>query len=218
MSTHKRSFWQHVLDTFFPQEKYITELEKISLETLRETKRLSRNNLPQWINAPLTYQDKAIRTMVWYMKYKGNQVFLRRFAEILTEDIFERTNELLETQHVQEIYIIPIPMTAKKKRKRQYNQTELLAKKICQQNKTLTYKPYILKKIHETKSQTKTRNRQERLKNIRGAFNISKTHKISGQTIFLIDDVTTTGATLKEARRVLREAGAKRVEAFVIAH
>jgi predicted amidophosphoribosyltransferase len=55
------------------------------------------------------------------------------------------------------------------------------------------------------------------LKNLDGAFAVKNAEKISGRNVILIDDVSTTGATLKEAKKVLRNAGAKKIISAVVA-
>ncbi|PIQ68235.1 MAG: hypothetical protein COV91_05240 [Candidatus Taylorbacteria bacterium CG11_big_fil_rev_8_21_14_0_20_46_11] len=79
-----------------------------------------------------------------------------------------------------------------------------------------TYSPSVLRKVKDTPSQTKSRNKKERMKNLAGCFEASI--EVSGRNVILIDDVATTGATLLEARRALRKSGARKVIAFTIAH
>ena len=74
-----------------------------------------------------------------------------------------------------------------------------------------------LSKNRDTPSQTKTDSRAKRLENLEGCF-AADAAVVSGRNIILIDDVATTGATLLEARRALRAAGARKVIAFTIAH
>lgn len=76
----------------------------------------------------------------------------------------------------------------------------------------------VLYKPHDTEHQARIKDRRERLQNMRGTFAIKNGEKISGRNIILVDDILTTGATLSEARRVLREAGARKVIAFTVAH
>jgi predicted amidophosphoribosyltransferase len=62
------------------------------------------------------------------------------------------------------------------------------------------------------------KNRSERLRNPKDSFRILYPEKIAGREILLLDDVVTTGATLREAKRVLKSAGAKKVHCFALAH
>ena len=74
-----------------------------------------------------------------------------------------------------------------------------------------------LRKVKDTPAQTKMDKRIERLRNLKGCF-LADPEAVCGRNIILIDDVATTGATLDEARRALRKAGARKVIAFTIAH
>ena len=79
------------------------------------------------------------------------------------------------------------------------------------------YSPFALRKIKDTQSQTESKNREERIKNLAGCF-AADPNVVKGRNIILIDDVATTGATLEEAKRTLRAAGARKVIAFTVAH
>lgn len=70
-----------------------------------------------------------------------------------------------------------------------------------------------------TKPQMKTSSREERLSNLKNAFTISETSAtaIHGKTVWLIDDIATTGTTLEECARALKAAGAKSVFGIVLA-
>ncbi len=83
--------------------------------------------------------------------------------------------------------------------------------------RNFTLCPHGLSKPKHTGSQTKTQNRREREQNLSGCFAADAT-VVRGRNIILIDDVATTGATIEEARRTLKAAGARRVIAFTVAH
>ena len=109
--------------------------------------------------------------------------------------------------------IVPVPLFWWKYLKRGYNQAALLADAICSEN-SLMIKD-LLKRTRNTKSQTKLTD-DARRKNIVNAFKI-KNNGIKGQRIILIDDVMTTGVTLNECAKVLKQAGAAEVYACVAA-
>ena len=98
---------------------------------------------------------------------------------------------------------------------RGYNQAELIAKEISEK----LYIPInnkILFRIKNPKRQVKTSTRSERLKNQHNTFKVAE--GVLNSNIILVDDVTTTGATIKEARDILIKNGAKKVMAITIAH
>jgi predicted amidophosphoribosyltransferase len=76
----------------------------------------------------------------------------------------------------------------------------------------------ILSKPRETEHQAHIENRTERLKNIIGSFGVKNISIIKNRNIILIDDITTTGATLAEAKKTLKQSGAKKIIAFTVAH
>ncbi|MFA6146093.1 MAG: ComF family protein [Patescibacteria group bacterium] len=114
--------------------------------------------------------------------------------------------------------LMPIPITRRKLAQRGYNQSLLLAKELSNEFNWPIME--ILTKIKDTKSQTNL-NKEERENNVKNTFvineNFTKT-EIKDKNIILIDDVFTTGATLFEAARILRQSGAKEVWAIVLAH
>ena len=100
---------------------------------------------------------------------------------------------------------------------RGYNHTEVLANLISKELGLFCRNTILIQnKGTHTKRQVATRGRTERLQNKRNTLIVSE--NVQNMNILLIDDVTTTGATLGEARRVLLQAGASQVMAFTIAH
>ena len=111
--------------------------------------------------------------------------------------------------------IIPIPMTASDKRKRTFNQTEIMARTLAKQFGR-PYDTTILRKIKPTRLQANL-GQQERWQNIKGAFAVDKPEEVAGKAILLIDDIVTTGATSLEASKALFAVGGKSVTVFAIA-
>ncbi|MBI2034202.1 MAG: ComF family protein [Candidatus Levybacteria bacterium] len=109
--------------------------------------------------------------------------------------------------------LCPIPLFAKKERLRGYNQAMVLAKELSGRLNIPIVS--ILRRIKDTRSQTGL-DRKKRKENMKGAFVLSKSNM--PQTVFLVDDVMTSGATLAEAARVLKKAGTKCVYGLVLAH
>ncbi|MEI6281035.1 MAG: phosphoribosyltransferase family protein [bacterium] len=89
-------------------------------------------------------------------------------------------------------------------------------------HKTFTLENNILIKIKETEHQARIKDRRIRLKNLSNSFAIKNGERgevmLKGKNIILIDDITTTGATLSEAKKILKQAGARKVIAFTVAH
>jgi len=99
-----------------------------------------------------------------------------------------------------------VPMTPAKEKERGYNQSELLARAAARWL-GLEYAPGLLVKTRETQAQHGLP-KEERQANISGAFAAADPGRVAGRDIVLCDDICTTGATLRDAARALREAGA----------
>jgi ComF family protein len=110
--------------------------------------------------------------------------------------------------------IVPVPMHPKKKRRRGFNQSEEIAK-IISQSTSIPLSTTLIK-IKETKPQMEL-NRIERMENIKDCFAIKNEKEIENKTVLLLDDVYTTGTTIEECAKVLKENGAKEVWGLTIA-
>ncbi len=108
---------------------------------------------------------------------------------------------------------VPVPLYWTSKINRGYNQSYLIAKRINNSAKINTN----LVRIRRTKRQTAMATPYQRLKNVEGAFAVRKGHCFAGKNICLVDDIKTTGATLNECAKTLKEAGAAKVYALVLA-
>ena len=181
----------------------------------------------KWIYPVFDYRHPPIKKSIWLLKYKGKKSLAQTFAEVLYWHILEELTDLMVMENFIEPILIPIPIDGRRKRERGFNQAELICKELIkidlatQEGKNMNFKLYsdVLIKIKDIGHQARIENRRHRLQNIIGSFALSSsTINLHGKNIILIDDVTTTGATLAEARKVLRGAGARKVIAFSVAH
>lgn len=99
---------------------------------------------------------------------------------------------------------------------RRYNPPDILAERIAFRI-NVPYRETLLKKKKNIRSQTKTKNRKERLQNPNGAYIFNPEETVRGKTILLVDDIITTGATLRECANELYRAGAETVYRLTIA-
>ncbi len=112
-----------------------------------------------------------------------------------------------------EYLVVPIPTATSHVRQRGYDHSLLLARKIA---KDLNYQhvPAVLKlnQLRQVGS-----GRQERTNQLKNGFGVLKPRIIKNRRILLVDDVITTGATLEEVARILKNSGAKSIDALVFA-
>jgi ComF family protein len=111
--------------------------------------------------------------------------------------------------------VAPVPLHWWRKWTRGYNQSESLARELAA-GLGVPHAPRLLRRVRYTPQQVQP-TREARRDNVRGAFRLARGARVAGKVVLLVDDVMTTGSTLGEAARTLREGGAARVVAAVLA-
>ncbi|MEK7505851.1 MAG: phosphoribosyltransferase family protein [Patescibacteria group bacterium] len=202
-------FFHHLTDLIYPKNPLIKRLETLGgtglLKELPASK-LSHINM----RAVFAYKDKSARALIWEIKYRANKKLLRSAAEAM----------LLEIGGVRPengLFLIPIPMHKDRRRVRGFNQSALLVEAMLEKDTSLKNGEGLIEKVRKTQPQS-TLQREERRKNLAGAFRVVDSKAIAGREFLLVDDVTTTGTTFAEISKVLKEAGAKKISALALAH
>ena len=111
--------------------------------------------------------------------------------------------------------IMPVPLHPKKLRARGFNQSVILAREISKRF-SLPLDFLTLKRQIYTEPQINL-GKKERESNVHDVFSVTNTHKIQGQKIILVDDVYTSGSTVKECARVLMKNKAEKVAVLTLA-
>lgn len=228
-------FLNTILNIVFPVKCILCDKNGVDLclDCLKEAPSAERESA-KWIFPLYDYRHPAIKKSLWLLKYKGKKRLANVFAEIIYEKILEELSELSVLENFTNAILIPIPLSPKRYRERGYNQAELICEELIKINHLRhsvdgTHLRYgvdmqlennILIKIKETEHQARIKNKNVRLKNLIGSFAIKngKENLLKSRNIILIDDITTTGATLSEAKKVLKQAGVRKVIAFTVAH
>jgi len=203
----------------------------LCIKCLVDSPEAEREN-KKWIYSLFDYRHPTIKKAIWLLKYKGKRNIANIFGEIMYGRILEELADLSLLENFREPILIPIPLAPGRLRERGFNQALLVCKKLMELNNNssqlknthmrdsvnMYLKKNVLIKPKDTPHQATIKDRNERLKNIIDSFAIKNQELIKNRNIILIDDVTTTGATLNEAKKVLKQAGAKKIIAFTVAH
>jgi len=214
-----RSFLDTLLDFLFPH----TGLRK-KVETIKSEEFLGRvqytTQTPEEIHAPLKYRDPLVRAAIWALKYKQSKNAARLLANALYDTLLEELSDAKLFAPDATVLLVPIPLSTARLKQRGFNQSELLARELLAiaENTPIQYEPGLLRRVKDTPSQTQTRNRRERFENIKNAFVVPKPKLVKGKIVVVLDDVTTTGATLSESANILRVAGAEHVVCLAATH
>lgn len=153
--------------------------------------------------------ESALRDGLIRFKYYGALHTVPGLAEIAVETfrIHFRAEDL--------DLIIPIPVHPSRLIHRGFNQAVILGQHLSAAAGLPMHRT-VLRKIKDTPPQVGLP-RAERLRNVRGSFGVARPADIAERRILLVDDVATTGSTIQEAAKVLKKAGAGKVDALVVA-
>ncbi len=215
------SFLNALLDIVFPTKCISCNLTGYDLcINCLSNSPIAERESAKWIFPLYDYRHPPIKKALWLFKYKGKKRLANIFAEIIYGKILEELSDWSIIENFKNAILVPIPLSAKRYKERGYNQAELICKELIKIDGNENFKLVnnVLIKPKETEHQARIENRSERLKNIIGSFSVKNEELIKHANIILIDDITTTGATLDEAKKVLKRAGAKKIIAFTVAH
>lgn len=163
--------------------------------------------------ALLPYRSPLVQAVIQEAKFHANTRALSLLGKVLREYLLELSSE--EAGLSGKIVCIPIPLSRKRKGERGYNQVEKILEFALSNDIDAVLDTSLLSRTRDTLPQT-TLTREARLLNMGGAF-VSASADPS-ITYVVVDDVTTTGATLQDAVRALEEAGATHIIPLALAH
>ncbi|MGQ9583927.1 MAG: double zinc ribbon domain-containing protein [Anaerolineae bacterium] len=150
--------------------------------------------------------EGAARQAVHRLKYVGRAALAAALAQVMLE-AWEREHVLVQA-------VVPVPLHPERLRERGYNQAEVLARQLAR----LTSLPLVeagLRRTRNTPPQVGL-SMLERQRNVEGAFWCQE-RQFEGQTVLLVDDVCTTGSTLRAAAQALHQGGAVEIWALTLA-
>jgi len=157
-----------------------------------------------------TLYEGVMKKVIHLLKYNKKTGIMRTLERIM-RSYFSCLNSSFPCLDL----VVPIPLHRKKLRERGFNQAELIAKVVAKHLQVRLTKGN-LKRTKATITQTSL-DREERRRNLREAFTIKNRDEFQAKNVLLVDDVYTTGTTIKEAAKVLKEARVKDVYVFALA-
>ncbi len=209
------TLYKLLLNILFPQSKIEKEISALSPESLSDMLHIEDEG---GVVSLFQYKNEIVRHMVWLLKYKGNKYVAKLFAAVLYDYLIEELSDDVVFDRGTSHVVIPLPLSRKRKRERGFNQMEFVTHELEKLGDISINTNILVRKKH-MEPQTSLSNKAERKRNVKGVFsvqdvkiNLKKTH------VILIDDVFTTGSTLQEAKRALKEVGARRVSSIALAH
>lgn len=168
-------------------------------------------NMNDKIYSAVIYEG-SVKKALNLFKFKKKINLASSLAEIMIK--CAQKNKIIEKNNIE--CIIPVPIHKNKLKKREYNQAEILAQHIADFYK-IKLNPNLLLKIKDTLEQNKLE-KKERLYNLKSSFGVNEKESINADNILLIDDVYTTGATIKECIKALKRGRiGKRITVLTLA-
>lgn len=164
----------------------------------------------------LPYQDPKVKRILRALKFKNSKEIATFLGEILYTRYLEELSELISFN--KNILVIPVPLSRERMRERGFNQSELIARTFTKGSSTLALHTTLLERFIHRDPQSSIHMKSLRLKNIQGVYRVTRPSLIQNKIIIVIDDIATTGATLTEIKKVLREAGARKIILLAVAH
>src|SRR3989344_7746891 len=198
------SFIQSVLDVVLPRKGRSVRTEHYRIEDIPiAPSEHEACDVP--ITTLLSYREPMVEDLVRAVKYDRSAHAAKLLADVLAE---YRREEIASIRSFSQrpILLVPMPLHPNRRKERGFNQIEFILEKLPREfrNGPLAAVAHdVLVRVRETQPQTHLP-RTERLTNVKGAFALSNMDFVLGSHIILIYDVTTTGATLAEAARPLR--------------
>lgn len=214
----KMKLSERILDWFFPSKcifcRKVLDMTDICPECAAKLPYTKGDSISQKLPhikkciAPL-YYDGMVREAILRYKFWGMPVYAHRLGLLIAECV---ENEL----DCGDIDVISyVPLSKKRLRKRGYNQAQLLAEEVSRKLDIPCVQTLV--KVVDNPAQSGTKSREERLKNVKGAYEFCSETDIKDKSVLLIDDVVTTGSTLSECAKTLMAQGALYIYCAAIA-
>lgn len=208
-----------LVDTIAPPDPFVREIELLDPAEFLSKAQKPDVALKDEVLSFFLYKDPLVKAAILEVKSYANRKITKLLGRVIYELLVAELEDLDMFENFKEPLLLPIPMTQKSIRERGWNQCELIVDAVNTTScgKTFKTSSKLLVKIKKTGDQV-GKGRKERFENLAQCFSVSNPSAVRGRNVIVLDDITTTGATLQEAKRALLEAGARRVLLVAIAH
>lgn len=181
---------------------------------LPENRRICHFDAPYILAAAADYHNELVQTLIHQLKYQSLTCALGPIASLLEDYLsaLQRNG----SYHLHRFIVIPVPLSSYRLRQRGFNQAGLIARRVAEKLQ-LPLVAEALTRIKDTPKQSEAKTREERQQNVVGCFAVTDVRAIERKNVLLVDDVFTSGATVGEAARTLKAAGARRIIALTAA-
>ena len=212
-----QNFFENILNIVFPKMCIAcnTSGEYICNNCIDRVERLTTQpHKSERIFIVYSFENKLVKEVLKLFKYKSAQSVAIPFSEKLYDFIQET---MPKKEEGAQYALIPIPTTKKRIRQRGYNQADLLAKHLVKKYPEKFFLHPILKKKSSSSQQTALNSRGARIKNSENMFEIIGTVP-QDVALILIDDIVTTGATMRSAQNILQKNSSQKIYGFAVAY
>ena len=169
-----------------------------------------RKTKPQFLDsfAAVWYYEGSVRRSLLRFKFRGARSYAGCYGRQLAMTLSKKHPEGYDL-------LTWVPVSTLRRLRRGYDQVELIAYEL---GRELDMEPIpVLRKIHHNRPQSRIADGAARRANVLGVYRVMTPEILSGKRVLLLDDIVTTGATLSEAARMLKTAGAKEVHGAAVA-
>ena len=212
------NFINSALDYFFPpicgmcgeiNENYICNNCYENIKKIKKCVINEYNNRNFSKHLYIFKYEGIIRNKIIEYKFEDEGYLYKMFAKIILSD--KKTCNFIKKYDV----IIPVPISKKRKKKRGYNQSELVANELAQKLNQDIWTDIIIKK-KDNKPQSEL-NKLERIKNVEDIYEINKPIEVKNKKVLLLDDIYTTGSTVNEIARKLKQNQTQEIGVITLA-
>ena len=170
--------------------------------------------------AAFPYEDPVARRLIHALKYKRAEAAAKTIAFLATP-LFTKALPKAGAEGGIPIILVPIPLAKGRERERGYNQSGLIAEAVAEELRgrglRAEARKSLLRRVRDTGSQTACKDEKERRENVKRCFFAEGPGELENALLFLVDDVVTSGATIEEAARTLKNAGVPHIAGLAIA-